>query len=98
MGVEAYFVAPDAGPRRPVDDYVKRLTRAGYPCREEADEWGHWVVFDGLESTLNFTVEDGAAAFVTFDMAVSSDPPELFDAVERAFAEAGWDTGPAEDG
>ena len=74
------------------------LTAAGYPCREEADEWGHRVVFVGWESILNFTVEDDAAVFVTFDMVVSNDPPELFDTVERVFAEAGWDTGPSEDG
>ncbi|SIO17317.1 hypothetical protein SAMN05444166_2820 [Singulisphaera sp. GP187] len=98
MGGEAYFVAPDACPRRSVSDHVQQLTATGYPCREEADEWGHWVVFDGLESTLNFTVEEGVAVFATFEMAVMNDPPELFDAVERAFAEAGWETGPVEEG
>jgi hypothetical protein len=91
MAVEAYFTIPDGGPRRPVADYVRLLTAAGCPCREEPDEYGHWVVFDGRESTLNFSVEGGAAVFATFDMA--GDPPEFLSAVERVFARAGWSTG-----
>ena len=67
MGKEVYFVAPDGCSRRSVSDHVQQLTAAGYPCHEDADEWGHCAVFDGLESTLNFTVEDGAAVFVTIE-------------------------------
>jgi hypothetical protein len=93
VGAEAYFAILDDGPRRRVDEYVRRLTKAGYPCREQPDEYGHWVVFDGRESTLNFSVEDGVAVFATFDMYMDGDPPEFFSAVERVFAEAGWSTG-----
>jgi predicted DNA-binding transcriptional regulator YafY len=89
MGAEAYFAILDDGPRRPVADYVQQLVSAGLPCREEPDEFGHWVVLEGRESTLNFTVEEDAAVFVTFDMS-SDDPSEFLEAVERVFAEAGW--------
>jgi hypothetical protein len=89
-------VLPDDGPRRPVGDYVRRLAEAGYPCREQPDEYGHWVVFDALESILNFSVEDDAAVFVTFEMSLS-DPDEAIEGIGRVFAEAGWDTEPGED-
>jgi hypothetical protein len=92
MSAEAYFSILDDGPRRPVSDYVRRLTEAGFRCHEQPDEYGHWVVFDGKESTLNFSVEEGAAVFVTFDMS-GGDPPGFFAAVERVFAGAGWSTG-----
>jgi hypothetical protein len=91
MGIEGYFCILDGGPRRPVSDYVRLLTEAGYPCREQPDEVGHWVLFDGLESTLNFSVEDGAAVFVTFDT-YHDDPLDFIFAVERIFARAGWST------
>jgi hypothetical protein len=95
MSIEAQFVLPADSPRRPVGDYVRRLTEAGYPCREEPDEYGHWLVFDGLESRLIFSVEDGAAVFVTFEMSLS-DPDEAIEGVGRVFADAGWDTEPGE--
>jgi hypothetical protein len=69
------------------------MTDLGLRCQEQPDEWGHWVVFDGKESTLNFSVEDGAAIFATFDMA-SSDPSEFLSRVEQFFTDAGWITGP----
>lgn len=47
--------------------------------------------FASILPTLNFSVEDGAAVFVTFDM--YDDPPEFLSAVERVFAGAGWSTG-----
>jgi hypothetical protein len=90
--MEAYFAIPDDGPQRPVSHYVMLLTEAGCPCHEEADDTGHWVVFDDLESTLNFSIVDGAAVFVTFDMH-HADPPELVHKVERVFATAGWSLG-----
>jgi hypothetical protein len=95
MGVEAPFALPDDGPRRPISEYVRRLTQAGYPCHEQPDPYGHWVIFDGLESSLNFSVEDGAAVFATFEMSLS-DPSDAIDAIGCVFAEAGWDTEPGE--
>ncbi len=95
MSIEAPFLLPDDGPRRPVGEYVRQLTEAGYPCREEPDEFAHWIVFDGLESTLNVSVEDGAAVFVTFEMSLS-DPAEAIEGIGRVFARAGWDTEPGE--
>ena len=93
--MEATFVLPDDGPRRPVSDYVRRLTEAGYPCHEEPDGTLQLVVFDALESTLTISVEDGAAVFVTFRW-YFSDPIEGIETVGRVFAEAGWDTEPYE--
>ena len=94
MGVEAYFATPDDGPRWTVAEFVRQLTVMGYPCREVPDVWGHWVMFDGGDSTLNFSVEDGAAVFVTFDMV--TDPPEFLAAVEHVFTQAGWIASPEE--
>ena len=71
------------------------LREAGYSCREEPDEYGHWVIFDGLESTLNFSVEDGAAVFATFEMSLA-DPDEAIEGIRRVLAEAGWDAEPGE--
>src|SRR5690349_19975894 len=89
--MEAYFCILSDGPRRPVSDYVRLLTEAGYACHEQPDEWGYWVVFDGMESTLNFSVEDGAAGFVTFDTYDGHLVDFIF-AVDRIFANAGWST------
>ena len=91
MGAESYSAILEDGPRWPIEKYVQILTESGCPCREEPDEWGNWVIFDGRESTLNFSVEDGAAVFVTFEMD-SDDPPEFFATVERTFANSGWST------
>ena len=90
MGIEAYFAVMDDTPRRPVAAYLQRLREAGCGCQEQPDEYGHWVVFEGKQSTLNFSVEDGAAVFVTFDM--YDDPPEFLAAVEQVFADEGWST------
>ena len=52
-------------------------------------------MFDGLESALVVSVEDGAAVFVTFEM-YHYDPVEAIETIGRVFAEAGWDTEPFE--
>ena len=52
-------------------------------------------MFDGLESTLVVSVEDGAAVFVTFEMSLS-DPVEAIETIGQVFAEAGWGTEPFE--
>jgi hypothetical protein len=88
--MEAYFVVSEEGPRRPVSHYVDLLRQRGYACHEEPDEWGHWVVFGDRNSTLNFTLNEGNAVFVAFDM--EDDPAEFFSEVESVFAEAGWMT------
>lgn len=89
---EIYLVPREGNPRATVADIVQRLTSAGLPCREEPDEWGHWVVFDGRESTLNFSVDEGGAAvFVTLDLA--DDGAEFLSAVECVFLKEGWETG-----
>ena len=96
MGVEAFFAAREGGIRRPLADYARMLINAGHRCLEEPDQWGRWLVFPGHESALNFSVEDGAAVFATFDIS-DADPPEFLSDIERLFAEAGWITSPAED-
>ena len=92
--MEATFVLPDDGPHRPVSDYVRRLTEAGYPCNEEPDGTLQVVVFDALGvATLTISVEGGAAVFVTLRW-YFSDPIEAIETVGRVFAEAGWETEP----
>ncbi|MDG3006847.1 hypothetical protein [Paludisphaera mucosa] len=93
MGTEAYYSRSAEASDRTVADLVGLLTAAGYPCCEEADEWGRRVAFEGFESYLDLTVEDEAVVFATFDMAILHDPPDLFEAVERVFVEDGWDLG-----
>jgi hypothetical protein len=95
VGIEAQCVLPDDGPRRPIGDYIRRLTDAGFPCHEESDEGGHWIVFDGLQSSLVVSIEDGAVVFVTFEMSLS-DPDEAIEGIGPVFAEAGWDTEPGD--
>lgn len=96
MSIEAYFAAPEGGTRQSVTEFVRLLSAVGCPCKERPDEWGHWVLFDGRESTLNFSISNGAATFATFDMA-SDDPPEFFEKVECVFRDAGWRTGEEDD-
>lgn len=96
MGVEIYIWRPDEDPGQPLGDYLRRLTEAGYPCREEADEWGQYIVFEGRESVLIVSLDDeGALCFATFAMS-STDPPEFVEEIERFFVDDGWSIGPDE--
>lgn len=95
MSIEATFVLPDGAPRRPVGELVDRLAGAGFSPREEPDEYGHWIVFDDLESALNVSVVEGEAVFATLEIS-PSDSTEAIDGIGRVFTAAGWDTDPAE--
>lgn len=77
------------GPQLAVTEIVQQLRAGGLSCHEAPDEWGHWVVFEQRESTLNFSVDKGLTDFATLDVALG-DPAEFIIAVETAIAKIGW--------
>jgi hypothetical protein len=93
MSVEVFFALPDDAPQGTVADLAGRLAAAGYPCREESDEWGRRLAFEGFATHLELTVEDDVPTFATLAFVSSEDPLELAEAVEQVFVEAGWDVG-----
>ena len=68
---------------------VTAFASAGLPCTEQPDQYGHWLVFDGVESALDLTINDGLVTGAGFRFA-SEDDESLIQTVIDVFKGAGF--------
>ncbi len=60
MGYEIYIWPKDDKKTTPLDAFVGAFNAAGLLTTVQPDQFGHWLVFTGYESSLNLEVKEGA--------------------------------------
>ena len=74
MGADLFICPNEGAAPITVEQIRDRLGTAGFPCRIEAED-EPWIVFDGHETDLIFTVEaDGYAGSAVMQASVDDDP------------------------
>ena len=74
MAYELYIYPPNnVAPTATPQSVVAAFTSAGFSCIEQPDEFGHWLVLDGVESALDLTVKDGIVTGAGFRFASEDD-------------------------
>ena len=74
MAYELYIYPPnDVTPTATPKSILAAFTSAGLPCTEQPDEFGHWLVLEGVESALDLTVKDGVVTGAGFRFALEDD-------------------------
>jgi hypothetical protein len=92
MGYEIYIWPNDNKATLALDDIINGFNAKGLPTKVKPDEFGHWLVFDGYESTLNLDVKDGRAKGGGMKLSAARDTA-LLDIVVEVFRELGWAVG-----
>jgi hypothetical protein len=81
---------PEDGVRKPTaQEIVESLAKAGLPCAEQPDQFGHWLVLEGYESALDLTLKDGVATGASFRFATEDDE-KVIQKVASVFKSFGW--------
>jgi hypothetical protein len=90
MAYELYIYSPSGAPQS-VTPYavVAAFIAAGLPCTEQPDEFGHWLVLDGVESALNLTIKDGVVTGGGFRF-VTEDDESVIQRVADVFKSVGF--------
>ena len=90
MGADL-FICPkeDAAPIT-VEQIRERLVTAGLPCNIETHDGDPWIVFDGRQSDLVFTVETDGRAGSAVMQASLDDDPAFGDRVFDVFESFNW--------
>jgi len=90
MSYELYIYPPgDVTSTATPQSVVAAFTSSGLPCAEQPDQFGHWLVLDGLESALDLTVKDGVVAGACFRFA-SEDDESVIEKVVDIFKSVGF--------
>jgi len=74
MAYELYIYPPNgvASTLTP-QSVVAAFASAGLPVTEEPDQFGHWLVLNGVESALDLTIKDGVVTGAGFRFASEDD-------------------------
>jgi hypothetical protein len=89
MAYELYIFPPEGAKGLEPVVIVEAFTKAGFVCSEEVDDFGHWVVLEGRESSLNLTIKDGVATGAGFRYSPEDDS-SLVESVAETFKSIGW--------
>jgi hypothetical protein len=73
-----------------VEAIRERFVSAGIACAVERHDDEPWIVFNGRESDLGFTVEPDGKATSAVLQAVSGDDPAFWEQVLEVFESFGW--------
>jgi hypothetical protein len=85
------IIYPPNGARQTVTSQavVAAFIAAGLPCTEQPDQYGYWLVLDGVESALDLTIKDGAVTGAGFRF-VSRDDESVIQRVADVFKSFGF--------
>src|SRR3954469_18660279 len=90
MAYELYIYTPEGvEPSGTPESVVRAFASAGIPCAEEPDEFGHWLVLDGIESALDLTTKDGGVTGANFRF-VTEDDDSVIQRVADVFKGLGF--------
>jgi hypothetical protein len=90
MAYELYIYPPNGvTPTVTSQAVVSVFASAGLPCTEQPDEFGHWLVLDGVESALDVTIKDGVVTGAGFRFA-SEDDESVVQRVADVFKSVGF--------
>jgi len=93
MAYELYINLPDKAPR-PITSQavVAAFAAAELPFAEKPDSYGHWLVLDGIESTLDLTIQDGLVTGAGFRYATQDDDA-IIEPIIEVFKSLGFAVG-----
>jgi len=87
------FICPEEGAESITVELIReRFVSAGLPCSIEMHD-EPWIVFDGRESDLVFTVDAEGRASSAVMQASMNDDPEFGERVFAVFETFGWSSG-----
>jgi len=89
MAYELYIYPPTDATTTIPQSIVAAFASAGLPCSEQPDEFGHWLVLDGVESALDLTIKDGVVIGACFRFA-SEDDDSVIQRVADVFKSVGF--------
>jgi hypothetical protein len=90
MAYELYIYLPnEVKPTATPQSVVAAFASAGLPCTEQPDQFGHWLVLDGVESALDLTIKDGVVTDANFRFA-SEDDESVIERVAEVFKSVGF--------
>ncbi len=89
MAYELYIYPNNVMPTATPQSVVAAFTSAGLPCMEQPDQFGHWLVLEGVESALDLTIKDGVVTGAGFRF-VSEDDESMIQRVADVFKGAGF--------
>ena len=90
MSAEIYYAMTKDAQRLALAQVAEKFAASGLPCRIEPDsDSTFWLAFEGYESDMLATVEDGVFVFGTFNFN-GDDPPAVLETVDRAMQSIGF--------
>jgi hypothetical protein len=90
MGADLFICPNEGASPITVAEIRERFVAAGLPCIIETHDAEPWIVFDGHESDLVFTVEaDGRARSAVMQASIDDDP-NFGERVFGVFQSFGW--------
>ena len=90
MGYELYIFPPEGAPQTmTTQTVVAAFAAAGLQCTEQPDEFGHWLVIEGIESSLDVTIQDDIVTGANFRF-VTEDVESVVQSVATVFKSIGW--------
>ena len=90
MGADLFICPKEGAPTITVAEIRDRFVAAGLPCTIETHDGEPWIVFDGHESDLLFTVQADGRAGSAVMQASMDDDPSFDDRVCGVFESFGW--------
>ncbi len=74
MAYELYIYSQEDAPKTlTTQTVITAFGAAGLPCNEQPDQFGHWLVLDGVESALDLTIKDSIVTGACFRFAPEDD-------------------------
>jgi hypothetical protein len=74
MAYELYIYPPNGvTPNITPQSVLAVFASAGLPCTEQPDEFGHWLVLNGIESALDLTIKEGVVTGANFRYTTADD-------------------------
>src|SRR5438093_2356352 len=90
MAADLFICPNDGAPPITVEEIRDRFLTSTLPCNIEIDDGDSWIVFDGHQSDLVFTVSPDGNASSAVLQAVMDDDPDFAGRVIGVFETFGW--------
>jgi hypothetical protein len=90
MSADLFICPNDEAPPITVPEIQDRFVKSQLPCNVDTEAGAPWLVFDGHQSDLVFTVTPDGYASSAVLQAAMDDAPDFADRVFEVFNQLGW--------